>query len=255
MTFTAFLIGALALALPAMGAAQTSSKPASDWTGYVGAGAISLPKYNGGRGADVFPAPLLMFEYKETYYVDLVRAGVRLWSSADKKVAFGLVAEPRFGFKAGDDARLTGMAKRRDSLELGPNLEWETPVVSLNVALFNDVTGASKGSSLRAAAYKQLVDTSTWDVGAYVSVERESAKVVNYYFGVSATEVTASRAFYTPGAATHWNLGVQAAWKFSARYSLLMGLQGTRIGSAAANSPIVETRNAPIAYIGLGWNL
>ena len=45
------------------------------------------------------------------------------------------------------------------------------------------------------------------------------------------------------------------AWKFTPRYSLMMGVQNTRIGSPAVNSPIVETRNAPIAYIGLGWNL
>jgi len=35
----------------------------------------------------------------------------------------------------------------------------------------------------------------------------------------------------------------------------MMGVQNTRLGGAAANSPIVETRNAPVAYIGLGWSL
>ena len=249
------LVGALTFLLPAWGIAQTASKPASDWTGYVGAGAASFPKYTGGKGADVTPVPLLMFEYKETYYVDLMRAGVRLWSTNDKKFALGLAAEPRFGFKGRDGALLTGMAKRRHSIELGPSLEWETPVVSLNFAWFHDVLGASKGSSWRASAYKQWVNTSNWDVGTYASVERESARVVNYYFGVPAAEVTVNRALYAPGAATHLSLGLQTAWKFSPRYALLMGVQTTRIGSAAANSPIVETRNVPIGYIGLGWNL
>lgn len=248
-------IGAFALLASSLCLAQGTSKPGGDWTGYAGAGAGSFPRYTGGKGADVSPVPLLMFEYKETYYVDLMRAGVRLWSTDDKKFALGLAVEPRFGFKAKDGARLTGMAKRRHSIELGPSLEWETPAVSLNLAWFQDVLGTSKGSSWRASAYKQLVNTSNWDVGAYASVERESARVVNYYFGVPAAEVTANRALYAPGAATHLSLGLQAAWKFSARYSLLMGVQNTRIGSSAANSPIIETRNAPIGYIGLGWNL
>lgn len=250
-----YWISALALLASSLCIAQSTSKPASDWTGYAGAGAGSFPRYTGGKGVDVTPVPLLMFEYKETYYVDLMRAGVRLWATDDKKFALGLAAEPRFGFKARDGALLTGMAKRRHSIELGPSLEWETPAVSLNFAWFHDVLGASKGSSWRVSAYKQWVNTSNWDVGAYASIERESARVVNYYFGVPATEVTASRALYAPGAATHLSLGLQAAWKFSPRYSLLMGVQNTRIGSAAANSPIVETRNAPITYIGLGWNL
>jgi outer membrane protein len=252
---SAIVVSGLAL-LVLTGAAQAQSAGAGkDWTGYVGAGAASFPRYTGGKGADVTPVPLLMFEYKETYYVDLLRAGVRLWSTDDKKLAFGLVAEPRFGFKARDGGRLAGMAKRRHSIELGPSVEWETRAVSLNFAWFNDVMGASKGSSWRASAYKQWLNTSTWDVGTYVSIERESARVVNYYFGVPAVEATATRALYVPGAATHLSIGAQAAWKFTPRYALLMGVQNTRIGSAAANSPIVETRDAPIVYIGLGWNL
>ncbi len=252
---TTILLAAIALAAPVLCVSQTPSKPASDWTGYAGIGPIAFPKYTGGKGTDAFLAPLLMLEYKETVYIDLVRVGVRLWSSADKKMALGLAAEPRFGFKASDGARLAGMATRRDSIEAGPSFEWETPVASLNLAWFGDVTGASKGQSLRASAYKQFVNTAKWDFGAYASVERASAKVVNYYFGVPAAEATAARALYAPGAATHVSVGLSGAWKFTPRYSLLMGVQSTRIGGAAANSPIVETRNAPMAYVGLGWNL
>lgn len=255
ITLPQTLVAALLLCSPLSGFAQAAAKPTSDWTGYAGIGPIAFPKYTGGKGTETFLAPLLMFEYKETVYVDLVRAGVRIWSSADKKMALGLAAEPRFGFKASDGPRLTGMAARRDSIEAGPSFEWETPYVSLNLAWFADVTGASKGQSLRASAYKQFVNTSNWDVGAYVSAERANAKVVNYYFGVPAGEVTAARALYAPGAATQLSVGLSAAWKFTPRYSLLMGVQQSRLGSAAVNSPIVETRNAPVAYVGLGWNL
>ena len=248
-------IGALALLVSCLCFAQSTAIPGSDWTGYAGVGAAAFPKYSGGKGTEVFLAPILMFEYKETYYVDLMRAGVRLWSSADKKVALGLAAEPRFGFRATDGVRLAGMAQRRSSIEMGPNLEWETPLVSLSLAWFTDMSRASKGSSLRATAYRQLINTSRWDVGVYASAEQESARVVNYYFGVPVAEVAANRGFYAPGATTHWGVGVQAAWKFSERNSLLMGVQGTRLGGAAANSPIVETRSAPLGYIGLGWNL
>ena len=249
------LLSVALLLVPVIGGAQSASKPAGDWTGYAGFGGVSFSRYTGGKASEVFPAPILMFEYKETYYVDLMRAGVRLWSSADKKLAFGLVAEPRFGFKARDGTRLTGMAERRNSIEMGPNLEWETPLVSVSLAWFTDLSRASKGSSLRLSAYRQLINTSRWDVGVFATVEQESARVVNYYFGVPASEVTATRAAYAPGSATHWGLGLQGAWKFSDRHVLMMGVQNTRLGSAAANSPIVETRNTPVVYLGLGWTL
>ena len=245
--------GAVLLAAAGFCAAQV--RPLAQWKGYAGAGAIAFPKYTGGRASETVAAPLLMFEYKETFYVDLVRAGVRLWSNADRSLAFGIAAEPRFGFRASDGARLAGMAARRQSIELGPSLEWETPLVSVSLAWVGDVSGASRGTALRAAAYRQVLDTGRWDLGAYVGVDRAGAKVVNYYFGVRADEATGARPAYQPGAATHWTLGLSAAYKLDERQAILFGLPGTRLGAAAGSSPIAETRNAAVAYAGLGWRL
>ncbi len=248
---TAF--GTLLLAAAGFCAAQV--RPLAQWKGYAGAGAIAFPKYTGGRASETVAAPLLMFEYKETLYVDLVRAGVRLWSNADRTLALGIAAEPRFGFRAADGARLAGMAVRRHSIELGPNLEWETPGLSVNLAWVGDVSDSSRGTSLRAGAYRQVLDSGRWDLGAYVGVDRASARVVNYYFGVRADEALATRPAYQPGAATHWTLGLSAAYKLDERYAILFGLQGTRLGTAAGSSPIAETRNAAVAYAGFGWRL
>ena len=257
------LLGALSLCLAGIAQAQSTgapeakaaAAPAKDWTGYAGAGALAFPKYVGGKRTEVWPVPLLSFEYKETFYVDLLRAGVRLWSSDDKKVAIGLAAEPRFGFKSNDGSRLTGMNERRLSVEAGPSLEWDTSLVSLNLAYFADVTGSSKGGSLHGTAYKQIVDTPKWDIGPYVGFERISAKVANYYFGVTDAEATAGRPAYQAGASTNWNIGLSGAYKFGTSYALMFGVQNTHLGNSAGASPIVETRNATMGYIGLGWQL
>ena len=115
------LTGSAAIALcglSGIASAQSSSAGNKDWTGYAGVGPIVFPKYTGSKGSETFLAPLLMFEYKETVYVDLVRAGVRIWSSADKKMALGLAAEPRFGFKASDAP--SSLAWRRGVTALRP---------------------------------------------------------------------------------------------------------------------------------------
>ena len=248
VAFTAALLGATT-------PAEAQMRPLAQWKGYAGGGAITFPKYTGGRASETIAAPLLMFEYKETVYVDLVRAGIRLWSNADRSLAFGIAAEPRFGFRAADGARLAGMATRRDSIEIGPNLEWETPSLSMNVAVFGDVNGASGGASLRVGAYRQLIDSSRWDAGVYAGIDRANAKVANYYFGVRGDEATPARPFYQPGAVTHLTVGVSTAYRFSQRHALLFGVQTTRLGAGAAASPIAEVRNAAIAYVGLGWRL
>jgi outer membrane protein len=253
------LLGLLVLACSGGAAAQSvregETTPGHDWTGYAGAGPFIYPKYVGGRGSNVIPAPLLLFEYKETYYVDLLRAGVRFWSSDDKKMALGLAAEPRFGFHASDGARLAGMATRRMSLEAGPSFEWETPLVSLNLAYFGDTTDASHGGSLHGSLYKQLIDTARWDFGVYTGFDRVDSKITNYYFGVPASEVTAARPLYQPGGTTNLQAGIAAAYKFSRPCTFLFGVQDTRLGAAAAGSPIVETRSSIMAYLGLGWAL
>lgn len=230
-------------------------RPLAEWKGYAGAGAIAYPKYTGGRATEIIAAPLLLFEYQETVYVDLVRAGVRLWSSADRSMALGIGAEPRFGHRASDGSRLAGMARRRDAIELGPTLEWETPLASLSLAWFGDAAGASRGQSLRAALWRQFVDRGAWDLGGYVSLDRASARVVDYHFGVRSDEATASRSAYSPGAATHVTLGVSGAYRFTPRLALVFGVQSTRLGAAAAASPITETRGVPVGYMGLAWRL
>ena len=165
---TAALLGAVA-------PADAQIRPLAQWKGYAGGGAIAFPKYTGGRASETVVAPLLMVEFREMFYVDLVRAGVRLWSNADRTLALGIAAEPRFGFRASDGARLAGMATRRHSIELGPSLEWETPWLSVNLAWYGDVGDASGGTSLRAGAYRQLMDSRRWDLEAYVGVDRASA--------------------------------------------------------------------------------
>lgn len=245
---TAALLGAAA-------PADAQMRPLAQWKGYAGGGAITFPKYTGGRASETIAAPLLMFEYRETVYVDLVRAGIRLWSNADRSLAFGIAAEPRFGFRAADGARLAGMATRRDSIEIGPNLEWENPALSMNVAVFGDVNGASGAASLRAGAYRQLIDSGRWDLGLYAGIDRATARVANYYFGVRGDEATVARPFYQPGSTTHLTIGASAAYRFSGQYAVLFGVQATRLGGAAAASPIAELRSAAIAYVGLGWRL
>ena len=127
-------------------AADESGKKTLD--GYLGAGAMSLPKYVGSADQVTRAVPLAMIEYKETIYIQLDRVGVRLWNTDDKKIAFGIAAQPRFGFHANDGARLSGMSTRRDSIEGGAVLEWELPQVSFNVAYFTDWSATSKGQSL-----------------------------------------------------------------------------------------------------------
>ncbi len=234
------------------GAQTTDESTKKTWDGYLGAGAMFMPKYVGSADKVTRPVPLAMLEYEETAYIHLDRAGVRLWNSDDKKMAFGIAAQPRFGFHAKDGDRLTGMSTRRDAIEGGVVFEWELPQLSFSTAYFTDWSDASGGQSLRFSMNRQLIDKGPWDLSAYLDLDYANAKIVQYYFGVRADEATATRPSYRPGATVISSLGFSGAYKLNKDYALLFGGELSSLGAAAADSPIVQRRTGLTSYFGLG---
>lgn len=234
------------------GAQATDESTPKSLDGYLGAGPMVQPKYAGSADSETKLMPLANIEYKETAYIYLNRVGVRFWGSRDKKMALGIAAEPRFGFKAGDGERLAGMATRHDAIEGGPAFEWELPWFSLSAAYFADWSDTSGGHSWRLSVERQLVDNGHWDISAYLDLDRADASIVQYYFGVRPDEATATRPSYQPGATVMSALGLFGAYKMSKTYALLFGGELTYLGRDAADSPIVQQRSGVMSYLGLG---
>lgn len=234
------------------GAQTTDESTKKTWDGYLGAGAMFMPKYAGSSDSKARLVPLAMLEYEETAYIHLDRAGVRLWNTDDKKMAFGIAAQPRFGFHAKDGDRLTGMSTRRTTIEGGAVFEWELPQLSLSTAYFTDWSDTSGGQSLRFSMDHQLIDKGPWDLSVYLDFDHANAKIVQYYFGVRANEATATRPPYQPGAALISSLGFSGAYKLNKNYALLFGSELTSLGAAAADSPIVQRKTGLTSYFGLG---
>jgi outer membrane protein len=248
------LAGLLALCCSCYARAQTDEKP-SGWHGTVGAGPLFFPKYVGSEDFSVNPVPLAFVEYDDWFHIDLFRAGAYFWSSEDKKKGLSFAVEPRFGFHSSDGTRVSGMHTRRDSLLGGPTFDWEGEYGSLSIGYFTDLTGASHGGYLNALFNKPLVKNEKWDVTGTLDISRLNSKFDNYYFGVRTDEVTTNRPFYHSGATTNVTVWLTGQYNLTKQYALLFGANVTQLGGAAANSPIVERRQVPLLYIGLGWNL
>jgi len=225
------------------------------WHGTLGAGPVFVPKYVGGRAMETLPLPIAYVDYNDWFYVNLFRAGAYVWSSEDKKKGVGLAVEPRLGFDSGTGPRLTGMQTRRDSVLGGPTFDWEGDLGAVSIGYFADLSGASHGGYLDALYNKPLVKNERWSVNGTLQFSRLNANIVDYYFGVRPGEVTPLRPSYQPGATTNATLWMTGQYNLTKHYALMLGANVTRLGSAAADSPIVERRQAPLLYIGLGWNL
>lgn len=245
---------ALALLLPAGAQAQISSTN-SGWSGTLGAGPVFVPKYVGGKDLQALPLPIAYVTYDDWFYVDLFRAGAYVWGSDDKKKGVSLSLEPHLGFHAGDGAKLAGMATRRDSVSGGPTFDWQGSLGALSLGYFFDLSDASRGGYADVLFNRPFINDGRWDVSGTIELSRLDSKVVNYYFGVTPSEVTPTRELYQPGATTNVTLWATGQYNLTKRYAWMFGANVTRLGDSAARSPIVERRQAPLVYLGLGINL
>jgi outer membrane protein len=227
----------------------------SGWTGTAGVGPMMFSKYTGGTGTQTWVLPLVSASYDNILEIDPLRATLYVAGSAEKKIGFGFAVEPRMGFHSSDGAKLKGMATRRNSLEGGPTVDWDAGIVAISVSYFTDLTSSSNGTSSRLYLYKDLIDNEKWKLGANAGADHMSAKVTNYFFGTTPSEVTADRPLYQPGSATNLVFGFDGSYKINQRYSMVFGLQATRLNGSAARSPIIETRRSAVGWVGLALNL
>jgi outer membrane protein len=248
------LLASLAAACPTAASAEREGD-AQGWNGSIGAGPAVFPKYVGGATLHLLAIPLISVNYKETVYVELFRAGAVVFASADRKAAFGLAAEPRWGFHSSDGQRLAGMTTRRTSIEGGPTFDWESGLADVNVSYFTDLSNGTGGRSLRASLSRDVIKSAPFILTATVGIDHVDAALRNYYFGIRPSEATAARPAYAPGGGTDLLYGIDGSYAWDRHHSVVFGLNATRLSDSAMRSPIVERRNALAAWLGYAWRL
>ena len=224
-------------------------------TGRLGAGALADSRYSGARSYQTFPVPLASLEFGDVAYVDYWQAGMYFLSNQNKTLGLAIVATPRLGFNSGDGARLAGMTTRKSSIESGLSIDYGSDNAGVSLGYLHDITGASDGGLVRLLVFRRLELTEHVGVDAFAGVERLSARVADYYYGVGSNEATAARPFYQPGTASDVNAGLHFNYDFGRKSTLLFGYEVTRLGGTLANSPIVERSVTNLFYFGYGWRL
>jgi outer membrane protein len=233
----------------------TSTPPAGPWTGVVGMGPIAFPRYSGGTATQTWFIPLVSASYADIAYIEPLRAGFYLWGNDDHTKGLGVAIEPRLGYSSADGPRLGGLAKRKNSVEGGPTFDWDLGVFQLSVSLMMDLTGSSRGNSARLYAYRELITGPALKLGAFAGLDRLGSKTANYFFGVAPSEAILNRPSFQTGSAINSTAGFDGRYRLSERYSVLFGAQTYRLGGGLAHSPIIETRQSALGWLGLGWNL
>ncbi len=255
-TWVLGVVCAIGISAGAFAAEQKNAAPEERLvSGRLGLGALVFSRYSGGASYSTWPVPLASLRFGDYAYIDYWEAGVFLLGNEAKTLGLALVASPRVGFHAGDGPRLAGMMMRRTSLEAGPTLFYDTGMGVLSLGYLHDAVAASNGATVRLAALKRIEIADRLGVDAFVYGDRLSAKVGDYYYGVGQDEATSTRPFYQPGGGVNVTVGLHFNYDFGDRSTFLFGYEGTRLGGAFADSPIVEKRLGNLFYAGYGWRL
>jgi outer membrane protein len=215
-----------------------------------GLGVAVLPKTSGSDEFRVLALPIINANYGDRYYINALQAGVWLVDSEDKRLRFGLSTQARFGWDAKDGRLTKGMKDRDFSLDLGPSLRWQTDYGTFNAQWGFDIGGASNGQTVDLQYIKNLYRSQTLKLNGSAGITWNNQKFNDYYFGVGANETAQFRPAYQAGAGTEFRLGINGAYRVNNDSFLLFGTSITRLSDAQANSPIVETRMQPFAYLG-----
>lgn len=221
------------------------------WRGFVGAGIIALDHPVAERRA--FLVPLASVSYRDTFYLNIGKAGVWLLKSADRRARVGVALKARGGYDPEEIEGLAGMDERDTSAEAGVNAIWRTRPVTVSFGVYTDVSDKSNGNSAQFGLSRPFRLSERWSLIPSLGAEWLSTEVVDYYYGVKPSEAIPNRPAYTGRSSVNIRAALMTHYKLTPAWSLFGGASVTHLGSGITDSPISVEDNVAAIFIGGGW--
>jgi outer membrane protein len=207
--------------------------------------------YRGG-GARNDLVPLYLYEGKRVF-LEAYRFGLKFSDTPASR--FDLFLGYRFeGFPYNHiPASLAGMANRGPGVDLGLSYQQRRPWGTLFAEALHDVAGGSSGTEVRAG-YRYDWSAGRLQLQPHFALAARDARLNDFYYGVRASEATATRPAYEPGSGVNVELGLSAVYRLSERWRLIGGVSAKRFSSGVRASPIVEDRTQLAGLLGLAYD-
>ena len=231
---------------------KTDSAP-SEFHGLLGAGLFNFEKTVGESGRRTVLLPIFVMTYQDWAYWSFGSGGVWLYQSEDREVKFGIGLKAHRGYTEDDDPVYAGMSTRRNSLDGSINALWKTDIVNTSVHYYHDLGKASKGDTATLKFSHAFVLSPRLRLIPNVGAEWISAAVVDYYYGVTVAEATASRPVYTGQSTVSYSAGLNTTYLLNRSWLLMGGVNYSTLGSGIVESPLVTNSKSVVVYLGATW--
>lgn len=222
-----------------MASSVSISAQAGQWM--LGGGVMSMgSEYQGWKDdgeAKLFP----FFAYEgERFSLNPGALSYRVWGEAGQGLSAALLLTGGDdGYHASDADVLSGMAQRKENIEAGLRLQYASSYGLMTSDFRQDIADSHQGF-LANLKYEYPVAIGNATLSPSLSVSYLSEEYVDYYYGVSSSEATASRAAYQGAATVKCALGYSLAYPLTANWLLTHSSEYVSLGDDIGDSPLTE---------------
>lgn len=222
----------------------------------VSVGAGNAEEY---KGLDDEARILLGLEYRGDKF-NMGKGGISYdFTDSNKYAVEALISSKNSGYEDKDSKTLKGMDDRDPSIDIGGRVIVDTGLGPAVIELTKDVNaskGYEAGIKLGGIAPHAPHWTGEREVkfAAAAGLRYQSKKVVDYYYGVKNSEVTASRKAYKGKSAITPYIGVEAQANLTKHISINGDIGVTRRANSIRNSPLIDDdKYQAVANIGFTY--
>ena len=237
--------------IPLTVSAQQADDNASSWG--LGLAVVTSQKPYTGIDRDNKVLPILSYENR---YVRLSGPelafklpGYRF--SESNRLNFSVISKYDFtDYEQSDAAILNGMQDRDGGFWAGFKAEWQNDLADISGEILTEVAGDSEGNIMNFGIERTWHFAEQYMFTPRIVVSLLDKKYIDYYYGVTAEEVTADRAYYKGEAGVNVEIGARVGYMFKQKHFIFFDASVTSLASEIKDSPLVDRSTENRLFLG-----
>lgn len=197
-------------------------------------------------------APLIIYEGERLFWRG-VTGGWKFVNRSDLEVAAILELRGTDGYDANESDFLDGMDDRDGTVDGGFHIRWMPSNFGLKFTMIADLADEYDGYEVRGEGIYQA-QAGNWSNRISAGVIYESEDLVDYYYGVKASEARPGRPEYSGDSTVNFRL--QAVTSYTpegSRWSYFLGGSYHLLGDEIDDSPITDDDGQFMVLAGFGY--
>jgi outer membrane scaffolding protein for murein synthesis (MipA/OmpV family) len=194
--------------------------------------------------------PLYLYEGKWLFFHGTT-AGLHLFDNGWLKV--DALAAYRFDRLETDaDPYFAGLQERKQTVDAGLSMTLSGDWGEASATWVHDLQGRHNGYE-QDLTYSYPWSVDRLSLSPFVSYVYQNRDLVDYYYGVSASEALPDRPAYQAGAASFWRTGINVSYQLSQRITLFSNFSFEPLDSEVRKSPLVNEKQLYAAVLGFSY--